>query len=442
MNRNDGLVNVANGVGTHRYDPALSNYIVRSQFITMQQSETMFLENGLFKKIVTLPADECLRSGFEICTDNDNDEDVNDCIKSKLEDLNAEMTFANALYWHRCYGGAMIYPVVEDGEEDLTQPLNINNVKSIDELRVYSPLEVVPEKTFELSTDRNYGKTKTYLVNDQLTNAYFEIHASRLIKFEGLVVPNSVRAERVGWGGMIAEEVFNALIKQDNSNKLVLEIMERMAQGVLNVKELFNKLSVESGEETVRKYLQTIDMSRHILNTLAIDGDDSFDIKSIALSGVKDVLDHMQMLLSSVSKIPVTILFGRSPGGQNATGDADFEQYHAMVEQIQRRVLQPKLMQFIYLLSKCSEYDINLSDKWHVKFNPLSIPTQKEQAETANLQAQADEHNSNVAKNYVAMNALDGQEIRNSGKLEQLGYELDTTLDNTGDMHNAKGSTI
>lgn len=37
-------------------------------------------------------------------------------------------------------------------------------------------------------------------------------------------------------------------------------------------------------------------------------------------------------MLSAVSEIPVTILFGRSPCGQNATGDSDFEQYYSMVQ--------------------------------------------------------------------------------------------------------------
>ena len=62
-------------------------------------------------------------------------------------------------------------------------------------------------------------------------------------------------------------------------------------------------------------------MVRNILNTLAIDKDDDYDIKSISLSGVKDILDKTQTMLSAVSEIPVTILFGRFTGGQNATGD-------------------------------------------------------------------------------------------------------------------------
>lgn len=439
MYRQDGMINAVNGLGTHAYDPSRALYIVRTQFMTMQQSETMFVENGLFRKIITLPADECLRAGFKLCTDTNNDDAVNSNLMSIFEDLNAESIFANALYWHRCYGGGAIYPVIQDGISDLTQPLSEGTIRSIDELRVYSPLEVVPFRKNEDVTDVNYGKTETYLVNDQLTSAYFEIHASRLITFPGETIPNSLRAERQGWGGMIAEQIFDALVrKYDLGNKLTLDIMERMAQGILKIDGLFDKLASQ-GEDIVKQYLQTIDMTRHILNTLAIDGADDFDIKSISLSGIKDILDKLQMILSAVSYIPVTILFGRSPGGQNATGDSDFEQYHAMVCQLQRRILQPRLSRFIHLVSKCPEYNLSLPEKWHIQFNPLSIPSEKEQAETANLNAQAAEHNSNVAKNYVGINALDGQEIRNSGGLEKLGYQLDKTLDFAGKPSDANG---
>ncbi|WP_196595234.1 DUF1073 domain-containing protein [Pectinatus frisingensis] len=433
--RQDGMINAINGLGTRMYDPSRSLYVVPNQFMTMEQSEIMFTENGLFRKIITLPADECLRAGFKLCTENaDNDNDLNNNLKSILEDLNTESIFANALYWHRCYGGGAIYPVIQDCESDLTQPLNENGMRSIDELRIYSPLEVVPFRKNEDVTDVNYGKTETYLVNDQLTSAYFEIHASRLIVFPGETVPNRLRAERQGWGGMVAEQIFDSLVrKYDLGNKLTLDIMERMAQGILKINGLFDKLSSQ-GDSIVKQYLQTIDMTRHILNTLAIDSADDFDIKSISLSGIKDILDKLQMILSAVSQIPVTILFGRSPGGQNATGDSDFEQYHAMVCQMQRRILQPRLSHYIYLISKCVDYHLALPDKWHIDFKPLSIPSEKEQAEAANQNAQAAEHNSNVAKNYVAMNALDSQEIRNSGTLEELGYQLDKTLDFTGKL--------
>ena len=66
MNRTDGLLNVVNGLNTLRYDPSRHTGIVRTQFITPRMSENLYIENGIFRKIVTVPCDEALRNGFFI----------------------------------------------------------------------------------------------------------------------------------------------------------------------------------------------------------------------------------------------------------------------------------------------------------------------------------------------------------------------------------------
>ena len=426
------MINIVNGVGTIRYDPSRYTGIIRKMFITYNMSENLFIENGIFRKIITAPADEALRAGFCIKTSDDIDvSEAENKILSLYEDLACEEKFATALYWHRCYGGAVIFPVFKDLSEDLTKPLDENNIYGIEEIRVYSAKEVIPLKQNEDFNSTNYKKTETYLISDEATGAYFEIHYSRLIIFNGLTVPNILRNERNGWGGMVLENIYDTLIlKYDLGNKFAIDIMERMAQGILKIAGLLNKLSIEGGEDEVRTYLQNIDMVRNILNTLAIDKDDDYDIKSISLSGVKDILDKTQTMLSAVSEIPVTILFGRSPGGQNATGDSDFEQYYSMVQKLQRRDLKPQLSKFIYFLSKCKDYQIKLPDTWSLKFNPLSIPTEKEQAETDKMKAETKEKNISALTSLVNIGGLDNVELRNY--LEEQGFKLDRTLDNVG----------
>lgn len=421
------MINILNGMNTLRYDPSRYVGIARTQFITMPMSENLFIENGLFKKIVRTPADEALRTGF--CLDvNEENDDSEEKILSIYEDLGCEAKFATALYWHRCYGGAIFLPIFNDGM-NLNEPLNENSLRSIEEIRVYSAKEATPRILNNDPHSINYGKPQTYIINDESNGASFEVDVSRLIIFPGLEVPNIVRNIRNGWGGMILEDVYNALVlKYDLGNKYAVDIMERMAQGVLKVKDLINLLSAEGGEDKVQKYLQNIDMVRNILNTIAIDSEDDFDIKNITLTGVNDILDKFQTTLSAVAEIPVTILFGRSPGGQNATGEADFEQYYGMVQRLQRRTLKPRLSRFIYLMSKCADYKINLPDVWTIKFNPLSIPTEKEEAETKKLRADKFSVIANALNTYLSMGAIDAVEVRDY--LEQkCNFKLDRNLD-------------
>ena len=165
------------------------------------------------------------------------------------------------------------------------------------------------------------------------------------------------------------------------------------------------------------------------MNTLAIDKLDDFDFKNIPLTGIKDVLDKFQTALAGVTEIPVTLLFGRSPGGQNATGESDFEQYYSFVGKIQARQLKPNLSRFIYLLSKCRDYNITLPEYWNIKFKPLKVASEKEEAEIEYLEAQTEEKKANTMAIYQSVGALDGQEIRDEISKD---YKLDTTMDYTG----------
>lgn len=99
-----------------------------------------------------------------------------------------------------------------------------------------------------------------------------------------------------------------------------------------------------------------------------------------------------------------------------------------MVSRLQRRTLRPKLSRLIDLLSKCSQYNICLPDKYTLEFNPLWQPTEKERADTDYVKAQAKAQDAAAAKTYYDMNALDGQEVRDG--LEKQGiYDLDRSLD-------------
>ena len=55
---------------------------------------------------------------------------------------------------------------------------------------------------------------------------------------------------------------------------------------------------------------------------------------------MKDVIDTTCNMLSAVTNIPQTILFGRSPAGENSTGDSDFENYYNYIERIQKLMLK------------------------------------------------------------------------------------------------------
>jgi hypothetical protein len=154
-------------------------------------------------------------------------------------------------------------------------------------------------------------------------------------------------------------------------------------------------------------------MTRSINNTVVIDSAESYDLKSTPLSGVSDILDRFGLALSAVTGIPESLLFGRQQGGLNSTGKSDLENWYAKVGQGQNTILLPALDKLVTVqLHVMGKY----VDDYLIKFNPLSIPSSKDTAETDYKRAQTFEILNNIG-------ALDASEIRKM--LPDEGYDID-----------------
>src|SRR5690606_30461732 len=184
-------------------------------------------------------------------------------------------------------------------------------------------------------------------------------------------------------------------------------------------------------EGVVQKRINLVDSVRGVLNTVAIDSEDEYDVKDMNLSGVKDVLQELQIALSAETGIPVTILFGRSPGGLNATGDADFDGYHEMIEALQRTRLTPALERIISLIYAQRSFT-SPPDDWSIKWPALESPTDKELAEVRKANAEAEASEMSALESAVSLNLISEEEAREYlTNLERYGLEKEDGPDDS-----------
>lgn len=429
--RFDGFFNAFIGHGTHGRDP-FSNYIYTpSRMMTDWECADMFTYNGIAQKIITAPADEAVKEGFTLKDGEAEMEEQTKAVLSVMEDLEWEQRFSEALSWDRLYGGSAVLMMADDGTAELSEPLNESALRSIERLVVIEAPDITTSDAMLYSDPRSqlYGRPEFYNVTGYY-GGRFTVHESRLLMFRGGVLPREQRRQRADWGAKVYEKMFNDLMRYDSALSLALMALSRLSQGVMKLNGLAGKLATDDGEQQVMKRLQLIDMARHMMNTIALDNEDDYRLENMTINGVTDIIDRFQTAISAVTEIPVTVLFGVSPGGLNSTGKADFENYYNMVRRLQKRTLKPQLARLIDLLGQCSDYGLNLPDKYTLEFNPLWQPTEKEQADTEYVKAQTKQCEAATAKNYYDMNALDGSEMRDT--LEKNGeYELDRSLDDT-----------
>lgn len=417
--RQDGYSNLLNKYGTAQDSSTAYQY--NQEIITNDMELIRLYEgNGLFTKIIDRPSEEAVKHGFDI---DFGDDSIAEYVDDRMDDLDFESKFATAEKWARLYGGSIIVMLVDDGR-GLEEPLDWANVRSIEELRVFERAIVQPDYTSmynfhfldTLDSDRPFAEPEYYQVFS--IYGYFIVHRSRCLVFRnGRLPEQTTNAIYRYWGIPEYVKIKRALRECITSHENGTKLLERCVQAIYKMKNLANLLSTEDGEDKVLQRLQVIDMARSILNSIAIDSDgEDYDFKTFSMSGVKDVLDSTCNMLSAVTEIPQTILFGRSPAGMNSTGENDMENYYNMVENIQKQNMKKnsRTVLDLILIQGKREGKVTKIPKYKTKFAALWSMSDTEKANVDKTKAETEQVKAQTAQVYMDSNVLDPSEVRKS----------------------------
>lgn len=417
--REDGYVNLLNKYGT-KQDNSEAYKFEREPVIPDMQLTGLYEGNGLFSKIIDTPAEEALKHGFDL---NLKSDELNAFVEDALDDLEWEEKAATAIKWARLYGGALIVMLIDDGH-GLEEPVDWEHIRSIDELRVYERSIVQPDYASLYQQDyggkgvgnrvSKFGQPEYYYVSSIYGS--FKVHESRCLVFRNGVLPEQTsNATYLFWGMPEYVRIRRALRETVTAHTDSVKLLERSVQAIYSMKGLASLLTTDDGENQVLKRLQLVDTSRGLLNSIAIDSEgEQYDFKTFQFSGVKDVIDATCNMLSALTNIPQTILFGRSPAGMNATGDSDFESYYNFVEKIQRLMLKRNLRTLLDVVFRAGIASGNVAEEpdYKLEFKPLWSLSDTEQAAVDQTKAQTALVKAQTAQAYVDMQALDPTEVR------------------------------
>lgn len=417
--REDGYVNLLNKYGT-KQDNSEAYKFEREPVIPDMQLTGLYEGNGLFSKIIDTPAEEALKHGFDL---NLKSNEMNAFVDEVLDDLEWDEKATTAIKWARLYGGALIVMLIDDGR-GLEEPVDWEHIRSIDELRVYERSIVQPDYASLYQQDyggkgignrvSKFGQPEYYYVSSIYGS--FKVHESRCLVFRNGVLPEQTsNATYLFWGMPEYVRIRRALRETVTAHTDSVKLLERSVQAIYSMKGLASLLTTDDGENQVLKRLQLVDTSRGLLNSIAIDSEgEQYDFKTFQFSGVKDVIDATCNMLSALTNIPQTILFGRSPAGMNATGDSDFESYYNFVEKIQRLMLKRNLRTLLDVVFRAgiASGDVAEAPDYKLEFKPLWSLSDTEQATVDQTKAQTALVKAQTAQAYVDMQALDPTEVR------------------------------
>ncbi len=420
--RVDGYKNLMNKYGTQK-DASEHYRFEQDSPVTDIELELNYEENGLFAKIIDIPADDAISSGLKYGI---NDADIEAFIDDSLDELDFKEKIAEAIKWARLFGGALIVMFIDDGG-DLQDPVDWDNIQGIDELMVFERPAITPDYTsiYNNSQIRNgqkvgrrrskFGMPEFYNISP-IDGSTFRVHESRCLLFRNTKMPRYTNIQEYRYFGIPEyKRIHKNLQETITSHGNGVKLLDRAIQAVYKMMGLAEKLLTDVGTEEVLQRLNAIDMAKGILNSIAIDAEgEEYHYETVTFSGVKEIIDSTCNMLSAVTNIPQTKLFGRSPAGENSTGEGDMENYYNFVGKIQEINIKNNTKTLIDIILTVGKYKGQFENipKYKLEFNPLWSLSEKEQADVSNAKANTELVKAQTAQIYVDMQALDSDEVR------------------------------
>jgi len=401
--RLDGWLNVLTGLGRKSRDKSRNTRFQTGELLDDQTLSDIYTFDGMGAKIVKAVADDMTKEWVTV--ENDDDKKI---LKA-LKELKTQSVFNQALKWSRCFGGSLIVIGFENGG-DLKNPIGSGNnkiswLKEVPRSNVYIGDSIV-------NTDikrPDYGQIEEYSIRMGIKLQTVRVHRSRVLEFKGTALPPDSTVsdiEKRYWGVSILQSVYEQLRALGSSIQSIETILNEFVVGKYTLAGLQDIMAEEGGEDKLIKRMEVINIMKSIHNAVLLDETEEYKRDSVTVTGLPELLDRFMMFLSCVTEIPVTRLFGRSPAGQNATGESDLENYYDKIHSEQTNILDAPLQRIVNMVAASLGMQQGADQvEYPITFNPLYQMSDKEKAEKDKIESE-------TYANYVNLGVLGPEEVR------------------------------
>jgi phage-related protein (TIGR01555 family) len=384
--RKDGWINVLTGLGAADRDKRLASVAVPETF-KQQTLEDLYRADDIAQKMVDRIPKEMFRAGYEIKAKTPQ---IQDRIKEYMCRLNADELFRQAIKWARLHGGVGVILGVNDGRQAY-EPVDWKGIKSIDWMAVLDRWQLQWRTIQTDLTKPGFGLPLLYQiqsVNAESAQANQEIHADRVIRFEGVEIPSRAFITNNYWGDSVLSAPFAPLQNFNGAFDSAGHIMHDFLQRVFEMENLTDLLA--SGEDgLVQQRMQLLDMTRSVVRAIVIQKGESFKQDAANLSGIPEMLKAISNRLVAASGMPHTVLLGEGSEGQT-TGRSEETDFYNSISHEQETYLKPKQLKLIEYILAAKDGPKAEIKSINIAYNPLWQMDDAEEAGIYKTKAEAD----------------------------------------------------
>lgn len=348
-----------------------------------QFAVTLYETDWAAKKIVKIPVDDMLRDGWRVTGIDEEQVGLMDLAQGQLSMLEV---FRQAMRLERLVGGGAIYLGVSDGETDPAVPLNRKNLGrgSLKFLNALPRSRVASVEWNLNPLSENYGRPEHFIINGQ------RVHRSRLVLFKGdplLPVPDGTIASSAwtrtdGFGQSVLIAIWDDLARATGSRQAAYQMVQRASVFLagMDLEALEGTKQGQVAIEAMKSIVNQINVYRGAVYDKQ-PGETAPPITTLAtqFGSVPELVMSFLQVLSAASDIPATRFLGQAPGGLNATGESDLENYYGRLESQRTQDLLPKLLPVVQLVA-ISTFG-SLPPGLGVEFDPLWSLSEVEEAD-------------------------------------------------------------
>lgn len=418
--RADDWYNIQSGMGVAGFDKGVSTSFEASPVVPRGVLSQLYRSDGIASKVVTLPVFDATRNGFQL-TSQDESADIEE-IQGNLTSIGAQLAWAAGRTWARLYGNALVVAGFDDvADGDLSQPLGV--YETIKWFQVFAAGYAGPVQ--RLKVDSVSGDTELYRVYPQGKRTEpFNVHASRCWMVQGVELPEEIAEQNGCWDDSVLQRLWVSLARVATADAAGANYLSERQYPVFKVAGLAGRIASEATVGKVGARYQAMALAKSLYRVILLDqGKEDFSVQEVSAGGIADMLNIYPNRVAAIANIPLTRLYGVSPGGLNATGEHDTRSYYDFVEGGEQKAHYEPFLRWVVdaLLIGAGR----AGESYQIEFNPLWSPSDKEQAETRKITADTDSV-------YIRDGVLHPDEVRASrfgGAEYSTETELDSSLD-------------
>jgi len=344
------------------------------------------------EKLINIPVDDALRKPFKISG-------VDDGISKPLMDtylaLNVEQALRRAMIQERLLGGAALFGVFKLPPRGLSGPLHVRDIERGD-LQAVNVIDISRITRSVIDSD---PFSPTYDKISSIAISGIDTHCSRVCLFDGDALFNpatskifeGMRVSLFGFGESKLATLYDLLVRATGTQQGAYHLVNMASCLILSVENL-RSISSTGGSAVVAELEKIVTQLSSMRAAMVEAKGVEFKQHSASFGSVPELVMTFLQILSAASDIPATRFLGQAPGGLNATGTSDLENYYNNVGALQRRKLMPaqrKLVDWIGASLWGGMQWLEMSNELEIEYEPLWSIDAVQQAQIDNTYAMA-----------------------------------------------------